>query len=340
MIIGGHNTDDEVLIVAEIGNNHEGNFDLAQELIGMAAECGVHAVKFQTFRTEQYISRTEEQRFQRTKSFELIFEQFAKLADYSKEKGVIFFSTPFDLESARFLESIQSVFKISSGDNNFYPLIKQVAESGKAIIMSGGLADITQLQYAKALIELTWHQKGTKQELALLHCITSYPTAPNEANLAAITHFKEHFNCTVGYSDHTLGIEACVLAAALGARIIEKHFTLDKNYSEFRDHKLSAEPQEMKQLVERVKEAGVYIGKAGRTVQQGEKSIATSMRRAIAAKRDLEKGHRIELEDITWVRPANGLAPGEEHSLVGKVLNRSVNWGEPITLEMVQDRAP
>ncbi len=340
MRIGKCDTDQDVLIVAEIGNNHEGNFQLAQDLIGLAAEAGAHAVKFQTFITERYLSPIEEARFNRAKGFELTFDQFAQLSRFAEKQGIGFFSTPLDIESARFLAGIQPVFKIASGDNTFYPLIEEIAKTGKPIIVSGGLADFSQLHFSKAMIELVWQQNEiTPQPLALLHCVTSYPVPPAEANLRAITAFREEFpDSTIGYSDHTMGIEACVLAVALGARILEKHFTISKSHSEFRDHKLSAEPQELKELVERVREASVFLGQAGRAVQQCERDINDSMRRSIMAKSALSAGHRISLSDITWTRPSIGLAPGSEHLVLGKILSRPLKMGEPITLDALEEK--
>jgi N,N'-diacetyllegionaminate synthase len=336
MKIAGVDTSKEVFLIAEVGNNHEGDFGLAKELIGLAKESGAHAVKFQTFKTEHYISPREEARFKRTKSFELTYQQFTDLADFAKKQGIVFFSTPFDLQSADFLDTISPIFKIASGDNNFYPLIERIANTGKPVIMSGGLADLTQLRYAKSLIELTWQKKNVSQELALLHCVTSYPVKPEHANLSAIVDLRENFDCTVGYSDHTLGIEACVLACALGARIIEKHFTISKNHSDFRDHKLSAEPAELKQLSERIKEAQVMIGERGRKVQSCEQEIKTSMRRSIVAARDLEKGSIVSLADITWARPADGLAPGEERLVLGRKLKETVVAGHPLQVALFE----
>ena len=339
MRIGKFDTDKDVFIVAEIGNNHEGSFQLAQDLIGLAAEAGAHAVKFQTFITERYLSPIEEARFKRAKGFELKFEQFAELSRFAEKQGIIFFSTPLDIESATFLANIQPVFKIASGDNTFYQLIEEIAKSGKPIIMSGGLVDFSQLHFSKAMIELVWQQHQiAPQGLSLLHCVTSYPVPAAEANLRAITAFREEFpDATIGYSDHTLGIEACVLAVALGARILEKHFTISKSHSEFRDHKLSAEPQELKELVERVRAATVLLGAEGRAVQQCERDINDSMRRSIMAKRALPVGHRVSLADITWTRPSVGLAPGSEQLVLGKVLKRALGMGEPITLEVVDE---
>ncbi|HUU27584.1 MAG TPA: N-acetylneuraminate synthase family protein, partial [archaeon] len=330
------NTQKEVLVVAEIGNNHEGSYTLAEELIGLAAETGARAVKFQVIRAEYLISPKLEKRFAQLKSFELTYSQFEKLSRFAKEAGLLFLATPFDLGSAEFLSSIVSAFKIASGDNTFYPLIERVAAFGKPVIVSSGLAGLAQIQYVKSLIERIWDGEGINQELAVLHCVASYPVPLDQANLSAISYLKEKLNCTVGYSDHTMGLEAPAIAAALGARIIEKHFTKDKNYSAFRDHQLSADPNEMTLLVQRVKNVSSMLGSGEKVLQECENEMVNSLRRSIAAAQDLPQGTRLSWQDITWVRPGNGLPPGKEHVVLGKLLARPVSQGEPITPDMLQ----
>ncbi|HJX13214.1 MAG TPA: N-acetylneuraminate synthase family protein [Dehalococcoidales bacterium] len=334
MKIGDWDLDKEILIVAEIGNNHEGSYALAEKMIKLAAGAGAGAVKFQTFKTEHYVSRRDKARFERLKSFELTEAEFRRLNVAARDAGLLFLSTPFDIGSARFLDSLVPAFKVSSGDNNFWPLLEVVALTGKPIILSAGLMDMEQITVARDFIRNIWRDGNIKQEMAVLHCVASYPVAPAEANLLAINQLKE-LGVTVGYSDHTLGIEAAVLSAALGARIIEKHFTLDKNYSEFRDHQLSADPEEMARLVERVREVTLLLGTGEKVPQPGEKAVASQVRRAIVAGRDLPGKTVISREDITWVRPASGLPPGEEDRIIGKPLKRAVRMGEPILPEML-----
>ena len=321
-----------VLIVAEIGNNHEGSFALAEEMIHRAADAGADAVKFQTFHTEQYVSQSNMDRFNRLKSFELTYDEFEALGNAAKKAGVIFLSTPFDLDSAEFLNNIVPAFKISSGDNNFYPLIAKIAGFGKPIMLSSGLAEMDRLYKSKDLIEEKWKSLQVDPGLAVLHCVSSYPVCRSEANLGAIRQIESKLGCVVGYSDHTMGIEAAVLSVALGARIVEKHFTIDKNYSDFRDHQLSADPTEMVQLVRRIRETQEYIGTGQKVLQESEKANENLIRRSIAAKRDLAAGTRISAEDIAWVRPGGGLEPGREELVLGRKLGDSVYCGEMITL--------
>ncbi len=330
-------TGDRVLIVAEIGNNHEGSHALAEEMIGRAAEAGVDAVKLQTFRTEDYVSRENPVRFAQLKAFELTGGQLEALHQTARQEGLIFLSTPFDLGSAELLNPLVPAFKIASGDNTFYPLLETVAGFGKPMILSGGLADVRQLRFSKAVVESVWAGQGADPGLAVLHCVTSYPVAPEEANLGAIAHLRSELDCTVGYSDHTLGIEACVLAVALGARILEKHFTLDKHFSEFRDHQLSADPPEMAELVRRVRQATLLLGDGIKVPQPGEEALAEVVRRSIVARRDLPSGARITWADISWVRPAGGLAPGQEARLLGRATARAIAAGERLTPDLLED---
>ena len=337
MKIGNIDTKEKVFIIAEIGNNHEGSYTLAEEMIGLAAEAGADAVKFQTFQTEYYVSANDVERYKRLKSFELSHNEFEKLSSVAKREGVSFISTPFDLESALFLNSMVDALKIASGDNNFYPLIKTVAESGKPIIMSSGFVDIQQIIKSKTLIEKIWAQKGIAQDLAILHCVSAYPVEPEYANLLAIQALRQSFDCTIGFSDHTLGINAAIVSVGLGARIIEKHFTIDKHYSNFRDHQLSTDPKEMKQLIQSVREVEKMLGTGDKVPQLPEKDSVTQVRRSIVAKHSISEGHIFQWNDITWIRPGGGLDPGEEQRIIGKRLNQDVQKGGKILMKHISD---
>jgi sialic acid synthase SpsE len=337
MKIDNFDIDREVLVVAEIGNNHEGSESRAEDLIGHAAECGVGAVKFQTFRTEQFVSPRDPARFQRLKSFELSFDAFDRLSAVARDNGLLFISTPLDLTSADFLAGIVSAFKIGSCENTFYPLLDRVARFGKPVILSSGLVDIAQIQTSKSLIENIWRDLGFHQQLVVLHCVTSYPAPIDQVNLGAIHQLRDQLDCTIGYSDHTLGIDAPVLAVAMGARVVEKHFTLDKNFSDFRDHHLSATPAEMKALVTRIREVGVLLGSGFKAPQPCERAITEQVRRSIAAKHDLAAGARIGWDNIMWVRPGGGLPPGKEHLVVGHTLRDAVRAGDLLAPELLED---
>ncbi|MHC4416732.1 MAG: N-acetylneuraminate synthase family protein [Planctomycetota bacterium] len=339
MQIGNLNLDEQVMVVAEIGNNHEGSFALAEELVGLAGEAGADAVKFQTFQTQDYVSPRDRSRFERLKSFELTARQFESLSEVAARAGVLFLSTPLDLASARMLTGLVAAFKIASGDNTFYPLLETVAATGKPVILSTGLATLDQIRAATGTIEGVWRRAAARPELAVLHCVSSYPTPCFEANLAAIPRLRAELGCTVGYSDHTLGIDAAALSVAAGARIVEKHFTLDKSYSDFRDHQLSADPADMRELVERITEITVLMGSGEKVVQDCERPAVHSLRRSIAAKHDLARGSVLGPDDLTWVRPAGGLAPGQEHLVVGRQLLEAVAAGEPIVPQILAGEA-
>ncbi|MDH3974310.1 MAG: N-acetylneuraminate synthase family protein [Deltaproteobacteria bacterium] len=329
MKIADFNTDEEILVIAEIGNNHEGSYSLAEEMIGLAAEAGAGAVKFQTIVPEKLVSLQQKERIAQLKRFQLSYQDFERLSEVAKQENIIFLSTPFDIESARFLEPLVVAYKIGSGDNNFYPLIDVIARTGKPVIMSSGLMDLEEVKKSVDFISQIWNKNAIDQEMAVLQCVTSYPSPPNEVNLLTIRELQR-LNVTAGYSDHTLGIEAALLSTALGARIIEKHFTIDKNYSDFRDHQLSADPAELTQLVERIKEASILLGRSNKNVQESESSLSIAARRSLVAAQDLEKNCTITWENLSWVRPGGGIAPGNEEMILGKKLKTALKAGEMI----------
>jgi len=332
MKIGNINTKEKVFIIAEIGNNHEGNFELAKQMISQAAVAGADAVKFQTFVPKNLVSNDNEERLKQLSKFQLSYDQFAELSLIAKEKGLIFFSTPFDIETAKFLNTIQPIFKIASGDNNFYPLIDTVASFGKPMIVSTGVADLALIKKVYNKIFKIW--AGKKKDypgLALLHCVASYPVPDEQANIASITYLKKLFpEVIIGYSDHTLGIDAAVLSVIAGARIIEKHFTVDKNYSNFRDHKLSADPKEMRLLVDQVRKAEVMLGIEEKKPQNCENEMNIAGRRSIAAARNLSIGSILAWNDLIWVRPGTGFPPGDENRIIGKKIIRELKMGQVI----------
>lgn len=335
MKIDNVDTNKEVLLIAEIGNNHEGSYSLAEEMIGRAAEAGAGAVKFQMIVPERLVSASQTKRVEQLKRFQLSYKEFKSLANVAKSENIIFLSTPFDLQSAIFLESLVPAYKIASGDITFFPLIKKIAKTGKPIILSSGMANLREVIHTRDFIYNIWDSQEIKSDLAVLHCVSSYPTLPHNADLLSIKSL-EKLGVTVGYSDHTLGVEAAVLSVAVGARIIEKHFTIDKNYSDFHDHQLSADPIELKQLVERVREAGVMLGDGGKKNLECEQVNKTALRRSIVANMDLDKGTILEWEHLSWVRPAGGLPPGAENEILGRILKQPVKRGEMIFCKDVE----
>jgi N,N'-diacetyllegionaminate synthase len=336
MKIGSVDLDEEVLVVAEIGNNHEGDFGRAVELVVRAAEAGAQAVKFQTIVPERLVSRTQPARLEQLRRFCFSYEQFGKLAETAARAKVMFMSTPFDVESVRQLAPLVPAFKIASSDNNFVALLEAVAATGKPVLMSTGMAGVADVKRSCAAMEAVWAKRGARPVMVLLHCVSAYPTPPESANLLAMRTLERETGYPVGYSDHTLGIDAAVLSVALGARVIEKHFTLSKTQSEFRDHQLSAEPAELAELVRRVKLARTVLGDGVKRIMPVEEGVLAAARRSAVARNGLPAGHVITREDLDWLRPGGGVAPDSEATLLGRALKRPVAAGEMITADMVR----
>jgi len=331
MQIGSVDLEREVLVIAEIGNNHEGSYSRAEEMIERAAQAGAQAVKFQTIVPEKLVTADQTVRMETLKRFQFSQAQFAGLARTAAKAGVMFLSTPFDIDSVSWLSELVPAFKIASGDNDFTPLLRAVAATGKPIILSTGLAGLEEAAFSKDTITGEWERLNLPNPgLALLHCVVSYPTPPAEANLAAILQLAG-LGCTVGYSDHTLGVDAAITAVALGARIIEKHFTLDKNFSEFRDHQLSADPAEFAKLVRCIRLTEEMVGGDEKRVMPAEAAAQGAVQRGVYAARDLPAGTVPELADIAYLRPRNGFTPADMDRCWGRPLTRAVSAGEPLS---------
>ena len=332
MKIGKHDINEKVMVIAEIGNNHEGDYSLAEDLIFSAAESGANAVKFQTIVPNKLVSITNKERIKQLEKFQFTYSQFRQLFEVSIKANITFLSTPFDLESVAFLNDLVPAFKISSGDNNFTPLIEKIAKTKKPIIMSTGLSRLNEIKTSVNTIKNVWSRNQTDQKLALLHCVSLYPTPKKYANLHQIDLLKS-MSDFVGYSDHTLGTKASIYSVFAGARIIEKHFTIDNNYSNFRDHQLSVNPKNLKKLVNGVREAEKYLGKYSSDISSEEKKSLEGSRRSITALKNLNEGHILKIDDIDWLRPGNGLPIGSEEKLIGKKINKNISRGSLIKLE-------
>lgn len=330
MKIENHNTEDKVLIIAEIGNNHEGDFAVAKEMLQQAASSGVDAVKFQTVIAKEFVNPTQTDRLARMSQFELSQDQFAQLASLARDAGVLFLSTPLDLPSADFLMDHVDAFKIASGDITFFPLIEKISLSGKPVIMSTGASTIEEIKRTVDFIT-----SKTDKELGILHCVSNYPVPVEEINLRSIPCLQQQFpKNTIGFSDHTLGIDACVAAVALGARIVEKHFTLDKNFSDFRDHQLSADPADMKELVNRIRMIEPMLGKNEKAVQPCEVEMVHALRRSVTFRSDQPQGHILSAADLVCMRPGNGIEPGSESEWIGKTVSQDVKAGDLLDKKM------
>ncbi|MBZ0156310.1 MAG: N-acetylneuraminate synthase family protein [Alphaproteobacteria bacterium] len=331
MRIGNRDLDTAVFIIAEIGANHEGNFDDAVRLIRAAKEAGADAVKFQTYRADRIVAWTETQRFQHFRRLELTDDEFRRLAAIAEQEDIIFLSTPFDLQSADLLDSLVPAFKIASGDLTYHPLLRHVASKGKPVLLSTGMADEEEIESALRVIE----NEGNR-EVVLLHCVSSYPTPPEEANLRAIKSLAERFGRPSGYSDHTLGILACVASAALGARVIEKHFTLDKTRATFRDHQLSADPDDLKALVTQVREVEKILGNGALAPGKTEEGNVSSMRRSIAALVNIPAGTVLDRGMLTFLRPGTGIATEKIDRIIGIRARRDIPQGSLLSWDDIE----
>lgn len=319
----------KVFIIAEAGVNHNGSIELAKKLIDAGVEAQVDAVKFQTFIAEKVISKyaekaeyqksttgEEENQLEMVKKLELSFDDFIELKAYSESKRIMFLSTPFDMESIAFLKSLQmGLWKIPSGEINNLPYLKKIGSYNEKVIFSTGMSTLGDIE--KAIKILT--QAGTSIEnITVLHCNTEYPTPMQDVNLRAMQTIKSAFGVNIGYSDHTLGIEVSVAAVALGATVIEKHFTLDKTMIG-PDHLASLEPKELKELVDSIRNIENALGNAVKIPSPSESKNIKIARKSIHLASDIKKGHAFTSDDLIIKRPGNGINPLLIDEIIGCV---------------------
>ena len=330
----------DVFIIAEAGVNHNGSLENAIKLIDVAIEAGVDAVKFQTFKSENMVCKhaqkatyqkettdIEESQFTMLKKLELSKEAHERLQKYCGDRGVLFLSTPFDLESIEYLDEIGvPIMKIPSGEVTNYPYLKKIAQTQKKIIMSTGMCKMEEIE--KAIKVLKEYKCG---EITLLHCNTEYPTPFSDVNLNAMITLKEKFNVNVGYSDHTLGIDIPIAAVALGAAVIEKHFTLNKNM-EGPDHKASLDPEELKQMVKAIRNVEIALGNGVKEPSNSEKKNMEVARKSIVAKVDIQKGMMFSEDNITTKRPGGGINPMRWNEIIGTRAKRDFIIDEMIEI--------
>lgn len=328
-----------VYIIAEAGVNHNGSFDLACKLVDAAKEAGVDCIKFQTFKSENLVSRTAQKaEYQKEatgdssqrdmlKKLELSFSDFSRLKAYCEKKEICFLSTPFDFDSIDFLNSIDMPFwKIPSGEVTNLPYLLALAKTRKPVVMSTGMCTLQEIREAIDVL----NENGIK-EIKLLHCNTEYPTPFEDVNLKAMETIRKEFHLEVGYSDHTKGIEVPVAAVALGATIIEKHFTLDRNM-EGPDHKASLEPQELAEMVKCIRNIEKAIGTGEKTPSPSEKKNIAVARKSIVAKTKIKTGDVFTEQNITAKRPGTGLSPMKWFDVLGKTALRDFEEDELIEI--------
>lgn len=330
----------KTFIIAEAGVNHNGKIEQALQLVDKAADAGADCVKFQTFITENEMVKDAEKaeyqkkstgdtenEFEMVKKLELSFEEFRQIKKYCERKNILFLSTPFDLESIDFLESLDIFcWKVPSGEVTNLPYLIKIAKTKRDIIMSTGMCELDEVRQAVRILE-----ENGSGKITLLHCNTEYPTPYEDVNLLAMDTLKREFQLDVGYSDHTLGIEVPIAAAAKGATVIEKHFTLDRNM-EGPDHKASLEPDELKQMIISIRNIEKVLGNGEKIPSNSEKKNISVARKSIVAKKPIKKGEMFTEENLAVKRPGSGINPMRWNEVVGLYAGKDYMEDEQITL--------
>lgn len=320
-------------VIAEAGVNHNGSLDMAKKLVDVASDAGADSVKFQTFKTEKLVSRyaqkaeyqrestdREESQFEMLKKLELSFHDYKKLFFYCKEKRIMFMSTPFDEGSADMLDKLgMEVFKIPSGEITNLPYLRRIASYGKKILLSTGMSNLSEIEKALDVLMIS---KIKKKDITILHCNTEYPTPTKDVNIRAMLTVKEAFHVDIGYSDHTLGIEIPVAAVALGASVIEKHFTLDKNMCG-PDHKASLDPEELKAMLHAIRNVEEALGDGIKRPSLSELKNIPIVRKSIVAATNIRKGEIFSEDNVTVKRPGTGISPMEWDNILGRKAERN-----------------
>ncbi len=331
-----------VFIIAEAGVNHNGDINLAKKLIDVALDSGSDAVKFQTFKAENLVAvnapkaeyqkhttDADESQFEMIKKLEMDVNTHKELLAYAKKRNIMFLSTPFDHDSIELLCDLGlEIFKIPSGEITNLPYLRHIGKLNKKIIISTGMADIGEIEDA---LDVLIQAGTTKDKITVLHCNTEYPTPYEDVNLTAMVTIGRTFNVKYGYSDHTLGIEVAVAAAALGASVIEKHFTLDKNM-DGPDHKASLEPHELKAMIQAIRNIESALGDGIKKPGKSEIPNIVIARKSIIAKKPIKKGEIFTKENLTVKRPGNGISPMRWDEIIGKRARKDYDNDELIML--------
>jgi N-acetylneuraminate synthase/N,N'-diacetyllegionaminate synthase len=326
----------KTLIIAEAGVNHNGCIETAKKLIDVAVEAKVDLVKFQTFKADRIVSKTAKKadyqvnntndnvstQYEMLKKLELSHQNHLELIDYCKSKGIEFFSTAFDVEGVDYLNSLNfPLFKVPSGEITNYPYLKAIALKNKPVILSTGMCNLSEIEQA---IHVLIENGIARSNITILHCNTEYPTPMEDVNLKAMKTIEKAFGVKVGYSDHTLGIEVPIAAVALGAVVIEKHFTLDRSLPG-PDHRASLEPLELKAMVSAIRNIEEAISGNGiKETSSSEKKNKKIARKSIHLKNDLKEGHLIKEEDIISLRPGDGISTMRWNEIIGKKVNKNL----------------
>ncbi|MCR5302191.1 MAG: N-acetylneuraminate synthase [Lachnospiraceae bacterium] len=328
-----------VLIIAEAGVNHNGDIEIAKRLVDEAKNAGADIVKFQTFIPRKLASKhatmaeyqkvnlgIEESQEAMLEKLSLERKDYVELASYCKQLDILFLSTPFDLESVYFLDDLQDFWKIPSGEITNYPYLVEIAKTGKDVILSTGMSTMDEVRAAWDIL----NESGVGN-VTLMHCTTEYPAPYKEVNLKAMQTLRDAFHCRVGYSDHTKGIEVPIAAVAMGAEVIEKHFTLDRAM-EGPDHKASLEPHELKNMVDAIRNIESALGSGEKKPSNSELKNRDVVRKSIVAARNIKFGEKFTEENLTTKRPGNGINPMKWEDILGTKANRDYSEDELIEI--------
>lgn len=329
-----------VFIIAEAGVNHNGDINIAKKLVDEAVLAGADAVKFQTFKAENLVCRNaskaeyqldttdkDETQFDMLKKLELTEKMHVELIDYCKNRDIMFLSTPFDIDSLHYLVNLGlDIIKIPSGEITNYPLLREVGKTKKKVILSSGMSTLNEIKNAKRVLM----EFGCK-DLIVLHCNTEYPTPYQDVNLKAMNTIREELGVRVGYSDHTQGITVPIAAVALGAEVIEKHFTLNRNMIG-PDHRASLEPDELKEMIRAIRNVEASLGDGVKKPSVSEKKNIEIARKSIVAKCNIAKGTLLNGENLTTKRPGIGISPMEWDYVIGQKAKRDFDMDEMIEL--------
>ena len=330
-------------IIAEAGVNHNGDIRIALRMVDAAVKAGADAIKFQTFRSEDVVTHEAEtasyakknigidlKQIDMLKKIELNYNDFTDLKKYCDKKKIMFLSTPHSFDAIDFLDNLVPAFKFGSGDLTNLPALKYAAKKGKPIILGTGMATLQEVKDALEVVK----QPGNENVVAL-HCTTNYPCPLKEVNMNAMRIMQKELDCLVGYSDHTMGITVPIMAATLGAVVIEKHFTLDKNLPG-PDHKASLEPGELKKMVCKIRNVEIALGNPVKKPTKSEKKIMEIIRKSIIAKNEIKKGILIKQDMLIIKRPGTGLQPSEIKKIIGKKAKRTIKKDEILKESMVE----
>jgi len=330
----------KVFIIAEAGVNHNGSIELAKKMVDAAKESCVDAVKFQTFKAERVVSKKAEKaqyqkdatnesesQFEMLRKLELDEEAHKELIAYCEKKSIMFLSTPFDHDSIDMLYDLGlEIFKIPSGEITNLPYLRHIGSLGKKVVLSTGMSNLKEVGDA---LNILINAGTSKDNITVLHANTMYPTPMEDVNLNAMLTIQKEFGVSIGYSDHTLGIEVDIAAVAMGASVIEKHFTLNKKM-DGPDHKASLEPNELKSMVLAIRNIEKALGSFEKKPSPSESINIDIARKSIVSKQDIKKGEALSEENITTKRPGNGISPMEWDSVIGKNANKDYQMDDLI----------